>query len=185
MKKVKRSPYAIALVLAITATLLMTACTGTSTVAVPSVTAAATKQAGIFTKDVNACFTNDSAQPVTFSFDEGSLRGNSRTVLNKGESFCAQAAEIMTSIRFPNNFSTTLTVSNPLVGAPAIKYASTGYYPVTDCDVTCIEEERLVTFASASYAQEETVGSDVEGHHFEATRKANTDVINFTISIKS
>ena len=165
------------LALAVAATLALSSCSGQA----PSVsaTAAATKDAGAITKDLSVCFTNTSTSAVKVEWVWGVDTHAESGMLAVGQTYCAAGSAPKAILIFPDAFPTAITAENPIVSSPTLTYTDLG--PCNNG--SCAYNPHPVEYASASYAQNETVGSDVEGHHFAATRKANTNVINFAISI--
>ena len=182
MKKTTTLRFAAMLAIALTATSTLSSCAASA----PSnvTTASASKEAGVFTKEVRTCVTNDSKEHATLVWAADLKSPTGTGYLDVGETFCAQGEATEALLTFPDSVKTAILANNPVIGYPFIKFRSGPNHTITVCDLgRCFEEYETVTFASAGYSQGETVNSDVEGHHLSATREGNTDVINFAISI--
>lgn len=182
MKKTTGGRHATMFAVALTALLVLSSCAANTVTATP--TASASQEAGVFTKEVRTCVTNDSKQHLSLVWAADLKSPTGTGYLASGETFCAQGEATEATLRFPDSIITSILANNPLIGYPFIKFRSGPHHTITVCDLgQCSEEYETVTFASAGYSQGETVTSDVEGHQVSATREGNTDVINFSISI--
>ena len=181
MKKIKQSPYANAFILAITSTLVLSACAGTdtgsgSTSVTP--TASSTKEAGIFTKDINVCFENKTPSPVGLKWEAGVSTHSAISSLAVGETACGEGEGPFVLVTFADTFTTRVTTANNPLLEPVL------YFRAPRISVGEAYTGQLGdSYANASYSQGETVGSDVEGHHFAVTRNADDDWIQFTVVI--
>lgn len=177
MKKISFLGSVAAVTLTLSATLALSSCAGSS----PSVsaTASATKDAGAITKDLFVCFTNKSTSAVKLEWVWGVDTHAQSGMLPVGQTYCALGSVPKAILTFPDTFQTAVTGENPFIGAPSLTFTDVG-----PCDNgSCAYNPHPREYASAGYAEGETVGSDVEGHQLSAKRQANTDVINFAISI--
>jgi hypothetical protein len=170
-----RRTVALALV---TSTLLsLTACSPTA----PS--SPITKEAGGLLRDLHVCFENSSSAVVSIEWTSGVSTNRGSGSLGPGQSFCGEGREPQAGVTFSDSFATNVVTENPLLRQPKVYFKEVVGHVFQLCEEICHDEMQFETYALATYAEGETVDSDVEGHHFSVTRNADNDWINFTITI--
>lgn len=166
--------------LALASTLLLSL--SSCTIAPPSSSTA--KEAGIFSKDIHVCFDNNSGNAVILDWTSGVSTNSGSGTLDDGQSFCGEGPDPLVRLTFSDSFATQVVVANPSIGQPGVSFHSVAQHQVQYCDGdVCRSVMESDIYADATYAEGESVGSDVEGHHFSVTRDANNDWVNFTATI--
>ena len=167
------------------AALALSACaTPSSSIVSASPTASSTKEASIFTKDVNVCFENKSPSPVALEWKSGLSTYAAAGNLAVGETACGEGTSPSVLVTFADTFRTLIHASNDNFMYPRFVFRGFSTYVHSVCaDGVCTEKPGWKEYAAGFYAQGETVGSDVEGHHFAVTRKTDDDWVQFTVVI--
>jgi hypothetical protein len=152
----------------------LTACaSGTSaTTQTPTSSTESGKDAHGILRSVNMCFLNTGSETVDVTW---SLQVEGRTgsgALAPGQKFCGEGTRSVAAVTFPDGFTTTVTAQNFPILLPEVLFQNNGEGNST-----------TVTYASASYYIDESIGSDVEGHPFSAHRGEDTEWINFEVNI--
>ena len=141
------------------------------------------KEAGIFSKDVQVCFTNTSGSDVTVSWDTVSTSSEEGT-LTQGTQFCGEGTEPIAKLTFGDGTSFFVQGINPAIGAPEIAFNSTTqtYKSCDESGGACIEIPRRYTYESFSEGESKTV--TVRSHIYSIKRTANNAWVNFEIEIR-
>jgi hypothetical protein len=186
------TPRRRAAVLALAAVTLMalSACAPSAPASTPDFTSASTsstptKEAGVFTKNLQVCIDNNSGATVSLDWVSGvSTNGGSGT-LEVGQSFCGEGPEPKVGLTFADAFATYVLAVNPAIGRPTVFFNSLAEHPIEICgeDMCTKSSESDATYASSGYAEGQSVGSNIEGHNVSVTRNANNDWVNFTVTI--
>jgi hypothetical protein len=161
---------------------LLAGCATQSVATSPSATAP--KEANVVgERDTNACFTNASGVPVTIKWltKTQDRRTNTFTAegeLGAGDQFCGEGHGAVALVTFSDGFNTQVAAGNKILAYPFVTFTSPEHY-MPGAGPGWIDE----TYATAKYAQMETLSNDVGTHHFTVFRQADTDWINFAITI--
>lgn len=132
-------------------------------------TTSAVKEARLV-RHVHVCFENTSSGKVSLTWTSGVSTTGGSGALDSGQQLCAEGPEPMATVTFSDSFATNVRAVNPLADYPWIFFKPN-------------PTRAGIDYTSAQYAQGESVNSDVQGHHFSVTRKADDDWINFAITI--
>ena len=125
-----------------------------------------------------------SALPVTLEWGQGVSSNTGSGTLAVGKTLCGEGLGPKAVITFADAFSTEIRTFNQHLGYPFVSFNRFPYYSPAVCtDGVCTGAKRPKKYASATYSQGETVGSDVEGHHFAVTRNTDDDWIQFSVVI--
>lgn len=132
-----------------------------------------TRSAGVFSKDTHVCFVNNSSEMPNLTWlSTGLDTYTGQGPMPQGQQGCAEGSAPQATVKFSDGFTTFVLASNVAIGYPEVGFRDKSTY-----------QKGYKTFASSGYSIGETIGSDVEGHHFSVTRNEDSDFINFTIKI--
>jgi hypothetical protein len=166
----RTSPLALSIVATLTA-LTLTGCSAEATapVAIP------TKSAGLVTKDLSVCFSNNSTHDVTVNWDKAystsTFQGTG--VLSSGSTFCGEGSWPYVPVIFADGFKTWVDAANLPLHQPSIGFINQGPHG---------SEDTYAPYALESYGVGQTITNDVKGHAVAVTRGEDSDWINFTIT---
>lgn len=186
--KLSRAMSAVA-VIAILLTSL-TACTMTGASQQKLHTAEPTLEAGLFTKDIEVCFTNSSGASLTIKWTEGISSSDGEGTLDGGEVICAEGSYPTAVVTYLSGFQTELQAVNPTFEKPFIRFMS--YLPEDqeseECDSStgmCYITQRQKEYASWAYSVGQQIDNDIENHHILVSRQSDDSWINFLVDIKN
>jgi hypothetical protein len=165
--------------------LALTACSSSAPPAVLNTSETSDKSADFLTRDLFVCITNAATEPVSIAWYKGENGMNSNTgegELAPKKTFCAEGHPGRAAVTFSDGFTTGVLATNRPFEYPELDFIamSGGIRPDPALGYLIFTSR---SYASAHYAQGEYVESDVEGHHIAVTRLADTDWINFSITI--
>lgn len=140
------------------------------------------KEAGLVTKDVVLCFTNMSVADVAIKWKHVSSFEQEGT-LTSGQTFCGEGNAPTAILTYSDGSTLGIDGNNPAIGQPSVYVNSTTETrKVCDADGSCGYVP--VDLASGRFTEGESKNFDVERHQFTVTREANTEWVNFAITIK-
>ena len=152
----------------------LSACTGS----VPSATASTapiaataptpTKEAYLFTKDVNLCIENKSRHDVTIAWTRIVNSHNGSGVLPDRQTYCGEGDGVQVNITFWDSFTTKASADNVSLTYPFVVFNS-------------VDSSEL--YDSHMFASGESFTSYFKNHQLLITRHPNDDWIQFTITI--
>lgn len=147
-------------------------------------------EAGLFTKDVEVCFTNTSGSPVTVRWVEGISTSDGEGTLDGGEILCAEGSYPTALVTYLSGFQTELQAVNPAFEKPLVRFMS--YLPedqqIEECDSStgmCFITKRQKEYASWAYSVGQSMDNTFEYHTVQVTRTADNAWINFLVNIKN
>ncbi len=153
--------------------LAVAGCSGAGDAAGPTASAAS-REAGLFTKSVSACFINDLAEPVTtiWSFSDANDGGGK---VAAGGRQCGEGAgmtyDVGATLEFPDGIRIRPAFANPAIGQP---------FFITDSTTS-----QAKGWATTDFAEGETASPIAYpyGHELVVTRLANSNWINFEVHV--
>lgn len=160
--------------------LSMTACSSTS-----APTNEVTKEAGVFTKDITVCFTNESNEEVDLQWVSGISSNDGSGTLATDESFCGEGPDPRILATFSDGFATYLDAYNPVVGEPSLTITSTSSKRVLDCSPGqdgCHQTTEAEVYFVSTFGQGETLRAKSGAHPSTISRQADSDWINFVVT---
>jgi hypothetical protein len=147
-------------------------------------------EAGLFTKDIEVCFTNTSGSPVTVKWVEGLSTKDGEGTLDGGEILCAEGSYPTALVTYLSGFQTELQAVNPAFEKPFVRFLS--YLPedqqIEECDAStgmCFITKRRKEYASWAYSVGQSIDNTFEKHSILVTRTADNAWINFLVDIKN
>lgn len=149
------------------------------------VTAPTSKEAFGILRHVNHCIVNARADDVSLTWQKGEYGVSTFTgegKLKSGDSFCAEGSSVRAFVTFSDGFGAYVVATNFPLTYPDVRFESRDSRYQPDKTLGYILYVGT-TLASASYAQGETVESDIEGHHVSVTRHADTEWVNFDTTL--
>jgi hypothetical protein len=164
----------------------LSACATSETSSTSQASPTATKEAGIFTKDIVTCITNNSGSPIDVSWTRGLSTHDSSGTLAVGGRACGEGPAPKVKITYADGFGTYLNADNPVVGTPYVIFTSTDEQETLNCDAggSCSTEIKGKELSGYSYSQGEAKTNNVSNHTIVVTRLSDSDWINFEISVK-
>lgn len=172
--------------LAIVGTLSLSSCANApQEQSTPSATEVS-KEAGIFTKDIEVCFTNTSSEDVELSWESGLSSNDGEGTLSPSEEMCGEGPDPRIKLVFSDGFGTYVDAYNPVVGEPYVWFSSLAQKRVLDCSPGqdgCHQEVKSDIYTEHTYSQGESAQANFGGHVAEVSRLSDNDWINFAISI--
>lgn len=153
-------------------------------------TESAPKEAGLFSKDTEVCFTNSSGDAVTIQWVEGTSTTDGEGTLDAGEIICGEGSYPTAIISYQSGFQTKVETINGAFSKPSVMFFSNlpEDNEIEECDDTtgmCYITKRQKKYASFDYAQGQSIANNIEGHQILVTREADDSWINFLVEIQS
>lgn len=144
------------------------------------------KEAGIFTKDIEVCFTNTSAEDVELSWVSGLSTNDGQGTLSPGGQMCGEGSDPRIKLVFSDGFGTYVDAYNPVIGEPSVWFSSLAQKRVLDCSPGqdgCNQVITGDTYFEQTFSQGQSMNAGFGGHSATVKRLSDNDWINFTIAI--
>ena len=183
---IKRPISIAAAAIALLATVTLSSCTSAPQEQPTPTATEVSKEAGIFTKDIEVCFTNTSSEDVELSWVSGLSSNDGEGTLSPGGQMCGEGPDPRIKLVFSDGFGTYVDAYNPVVGEPYVWFSSLAQKRVLDCSPGqdgCHQEVKSDVYTENTYSQGETAQANFGGHLAEVSRLSDNDWINFAISI--
>ena len=183
---IKRPISIAAAAIALLGTATLSSCTSAPQEKPTPTATEVSKEAGIFTKDIEVCFTNTSSEDVELSWVSGLSSNDGEGTLSPSEEMCGEGPDPRIKLVFSDGFGTYVDAYNPVVGEPYVWFSSLAQKRVLDCSPGqdgCHQEVKSDVYTENTYSQGETAQANFGGHLAEVSRLSDNDWINFAISI--